>query len=88
MKKLVIALALSLSTAALAKEVTTTLKVEGWHCGGCSDKTEAELKKVTGVKSVKTDLGKGTTEVTYDDAKVKAEQLEKAVATAGFKLKK
>jgi periplasmic mercuric ion binding protein len=88
MKKLVIACvaALTLSSVALAKEATTTLKVSGWTCGACPSKTESALKKVDGVTSVKTDEKKGTAEVTYDDEKAKVAQLESAVTASGFKV--
>ncbi len=88
MNKLVIAAVLALSSAALAKETTTTLKVSGWSCGACPEKTAEALKKVDGVKTVKTDHDKGTAVVTYDDGKVKVAQLETAVTASGFKVAK
>jgi copper chaperone CopZ len=57
-------------------------------CGACPAKTEQALKKVDGVKSVKTDQSKGIAEVTYDDSKVKVAQLETAVTASGFKVAK
>lgn len=91
MKKLIagIAVAVMLTPmAALAKETTTTMKVSGWSCAGCSAKTEAALKEVSGVKTVKADKAKGTVDVTFDDAKAKPADLEKAVASAGFTVEK
>ncbi len=42
-------LAAGFSTAALAAEKTETIKVSGWHCGGCAARTESALKDVKGV---------------------------------------
>ena len=89
MKKLIaFAFAAGLSTAAFAAEKTDTLKVSGWHCGGCSSKTEAALKDVKGVATVAADKNKNQVTVTYDDTKVKRADLEKAIADAGFEVTK
>lgn len=91
MNKLMLSLAAAatlLPSLALAKDVTATLNVTGWHCAGCSGKTEAALKGVAGVKSAKADHAKGTATVTYDDAKADLAKLEEAVVTAGFTVKK
>ncbi|HEX9573205.1 MAG TPA: heavy-metal-associated domain-containing protein [Myxococcales bacterium] len=89
MKKLfAFALAAGLSGAALAAEKTETLKVSGWHCGGCSAKTEAALKDVKGVSAAVADKNKNEVKVTYDDAKAKRADLEKAIADSGFTVDK
>ena len=72
----------------MAKDVTTTLQVSGWHCGNCSAATEGALKKVPGVKSARSDLAAGTVEVTYDDAQARLADLEKAVERVGYKVGK
>ena len=86
MKKLIVGLvaASALVTAAVAAEKTETLKVSGWHCGGCAARTEAVLKDVKGVSAVASDKTKHEVKVTYDDAKVKRPDLEKAIAASGF----
>jgi copper chaperone CopZ len=61
-----------------------TLRVSGWSCEGCTSHTEGELKKLTGVQSVETDLKAGTALVTYDEAKVSVADLERAIVTAGY----
>jgi len=78
--------ALFLSGEAMAKEVTTSISVSGWHCGGCTAATEASLKKVEGVTAAKANLEAGKVEVTFDDAKAKVADLEKAVEKAGYKV--
>jgi copper chaperone CopZ len=90
MRKLIagIVAAAAFSTAALAGEKTETIKVSGWHCGGCAARTEASLKEVKGVTTVASDKTKKEVTVTYDDAKVKHADLEKAVADSGFSVEK
>jgi len=77
-------LAASLSLGALAAEKTETIKVSGWHCGGCAARTEAALKDVKGVSTVAADKQKKEVTVTYDDSKVKRADLDKAIADSGF----
>ncbi len=86
MKKLIAGslLASALSFGAFAADKTETIKVSGWHCGGCAARTEAALKDVKGVTAVATDKSKNEVKVTYDDAKVKHADLEKAIADSGF----
>lgn len=81
-------LAAGLATAAFAGEKTETIKVSGWHCGGCAARTESALKDVKGVQSVSSDKAKQEVVVKYDDAKVKRADLEKAIADSGFMVAK
>ena len=77
-----------LSLGALAAEKTETIKVSGWHCGGCAARTEAALKDVKGVSTVAADKAKKSVTVTYDDAKVARADLDKAIADSGFEVAK
>ena len=90
MKKLITGtlLASVLSFAAFAAEKTDTIKVSGWHCGGCAARTEAALKDVKGVTTVSSDKKKHEVKVTYDDSKVKRADLDKAIADSGFSTEK
>jgi len=90
MKKLLAGslLASLLSFGAFAAEKTETIKVSGWHCGGCAARTEAALKHVKGVTAVASDKNKKEVKVTYDDAKVRRADLEKAIADSGFSAEK
>ncbi|TMA18917.1 MAG: mercuric transport protein periplasmic component [Deltaproteobacteria bacterium] len=81
-------LASLLSFGAFAAEKTDTIKVSGWHCGGCAARTEAALKDVKGVTGVAADKNKREVKVTYDDAKVKRADLDKAIAQSGFSAEK
>ncbi len=76
------------STMAHAAETTQTIKVSGWHCGGCSASTEQALKKLEGVKSVTSDFEKGTASVTFDDSRIKLSDLERAITESGYKVKR
>jgi Cu+-exporting ATPase len=90
MKKIIAGslLASALSFGAVAAEKTDTIKVSGWHCGGCAARTEAALKDVKGVTAVASDKTKHEVKVTYDDSKVKRADLEKAIADSGFSAEK
>jgi copper chaperone CopZ len=77
-------LSVGIATAAFAGEKTETIKVSGWHCGGCAARTESALKDVKGVQSVSSDKEKKEVVVKYDDAKVKHADLEKAITDSGF----
>jgi len=90
MSKLIagLALAVSISSAAFAAEKTETIKITGWHCGGCAARTEAALKEVKGVSVVSADKAKKQVTVTYDDSTAKHADLEKAIADSGFGIAK
>lgn len=77
-------LAATVSTSAFAAEKTESIKVSGWHCGGCAAKTESALKDLKGVTVASADKKTQRVTVTYDDAKVKHADLAKAIADAGF----
>jgi len=88
MRTLLAASLLTFSLAAAAAEKTETIKVSGWHCGGCAARTESALKDVKGVSTVATDKHKQEVTVTYDDSKVKRADLDKAIADSGFEAAK
>ena len=79
-----VAVAALAGSAAFAAEKTETLKVSGWHCGGCAARTESALKDLKGVTTAAADKHKKEVTVTYDDAKVKHADLEKAITESGF----
>ena len=87
-KALVFAIALGFSSAVLAAAKTETIKVSGWKCEKCPAKTEAKLKQLNGVESASADREKSQVVVKYDDSKVKAADLDKAVADSGFAVSK
>lgn len=77
-------LALFVAGPALAGSQTATLSVPTMSCASCPVTIKAALSKVSGVTSVKSDLGKRQTTVVYDDAKVDVAALLKATENAGF----
>jgi len=79
---------LGLATAAGAAEKTETVKVDGWHSSGDAYKTEQALRSLKGVVRAAADRGKGEVTVTYDDAATNRSAIEKAVAGAGYAVKK
>jgi copper chaperone CopZ len=84
MKKLstlAFAAVLALSGTAFAKETSTTLKVSGWSCGGCANKTAKAVKKVSGVKEAKSDKATNSITVTYDDALTTVAAIETAITS-------
>lgn len=84
------ALAATLFAAApaLAKEATTTLKVSGWHCQSCADKTSHALKGVKGVKEAKATKKSDSVTVTFDDEQTTNGALEEAIAALKYKVVK
>jgi periplasmic mercuric ion binding protein len=81
-------LSLGLVASAQAAEKTETLKVDGWHSSGDAYKTEQAVRSVKGVMRASADKGKGEVTVTYDDAHTSRAAIEKAVAGAGYSVKK
>jgi copper chaperone CopZ len=75
----------SLATVALAADTTTTFKVTGMYCSACQTKIQHALQKTDGVRDANVDLDKGSATVTYDDAKVKADQIVKIIEKEGYK---
>ena len=87
----VLAGAVLFSGAAFAKEVTQTLEMSGWHCGGCGNKTASAIMKLKETKndaslSATADAKTNSITVTYDDAKVTKADIEEAVKTTKYKI--
>ena len=78
-------LALLLVGTALAADQTTKFKVTGMYCDACQTKIQHALSKTDGVKSATVDLNSGSATVTFDDAKVKPEQIIKIIEKQGYK---
>jgi len=83
---LLIAIAtVSLASVALAADTTTTFKVTGMYCSACETKIQHALTKTDGVQNATVSLDKGSATVTYDDAKVKPDQIVKVIEKEGYK---
>lgn len=64
--------------------MTTTLKVSGMHCNGCSSTLEKMLNKRAGVISAKVSLEDAAAQVEYDEGKVDLAGLREVVENCGF----
>ncbi len=62
----------------------TTFNVPDMSCGHCKAAVEGELNRLSGVEGSLADVERGTVEVTYDEGKVTAEDLKRAIEEAGY----
>jgi mercuric ion binding protein len=76
---------LLLAGTAIAKDVTTQIKVSGMTCQACAVSVQKSLEKTKGVKHADVNSDKGVASVTYDDAQVNEQQLRDAIDKTGFK---
>lgn len=60
-----------------------TLEVEGMHCGMCETHVNDVVRRVEGVKKVKSSHAKGRTEVIADDS-VNTALIKEAIAKQGY----
>src|SRR5262249_27690780 len=65
--------------------VTTTLAVEGMHCGGCMRKVETALAGVRGVVTARANLSAARALVVHEATEVSSADLVEALRGAGFK---
>ena len=70
---------------ALAADQTAKFNVTGMYCDACQTKIQQALNKTDGVKNAKVDLNADSAVVTFDDAKVKPEQIIKIIEKEGYK---
>src|SRR3989339_1762596 len=61
----------------------SNLKIEGMHCASCAVSIERSLQKQDGVKSATVNYAMGKAYIEYDEKKVKVEDIDKAVMSAG-----
>ncbi|MCI0417769.1 MAG: cation transporter [Acidobacteria bacterium] len=69
---------------AMAKEVTTEIKVKGMTCGSCVVSVKKALTQTKGVKSAEVSLEKAQATVVYEDTQVNEQQLRDAINKTGF----
>ncbi|MFP4551579.1 MAG: heavy metal translocating P-type ATPase, partial [Spirochaetales bacterium] len=75
----------SATTATVAPaELVTTLDIEGMHCASCSSAVERALQKAPGVEYAAVNLATETAQIRYKDGTTSAEELAKAVESAGY----
>lgn len=70
--------------ATAAPQRAVTLEVRNMTCALCPITVRKSLEQVSGVVTVRVDLGKKTATVTYDPEKVGPDALTRATANAGY----
>jgi copper chaperone len=63
-----------------------TMKIEGMSCQHCVMRVKKAVEGLPGVLNA--EVGIGTARITYDEARVKEQDLEHAVEQAGYKVTK
>ena len=63
-----------------------SLKIEGMSCQHCVMRVKKAVDLLPGVSQA--EGGVGTAEITYDESKIKEQDLEQAVEKAGYKVRK
>lgn len=59
-------------------------KITGMHCGACATGISMVWQNLPGVADAKVDLASNLGEVDYDEAKLKPEDFDKAIADMGY----
>ena len=62
------------------------LTIEGMSCQHCVMRVKKALEQVPGVSG--SEVNVGTAKVTYDESRVRIEDVERAVDNAGYKVRK
>ena len=62
----------------------TILKIEGMSCQHCVMRVNKAVSSLAGVKETQVDVG--SARVSYDETRLKKEDLKKAVEEAGYKV--
>lgn len=60
------------------------LDIKGMHCSSCAMDIDFDLEDLEGVKSAKTSYAKQSTEIEFDEDKVRPEQILKQVKETGY----
>ncbi len=63
-----------------------SVTVSGMSCEHCVKRVSKALAEIDGVTRVDVNLATGLAQVTYDDAKVRPDQLSAAVVEAGYEV--
>lgn len=61
-----------------------TFKVEGMSCQHCVNRVQKALQGLTGIESLEVQIG--LVQVSFDENKVRKEEIEKAIVGAGYKV--
>lgn len=58
--------------------------IKKMKCAGCANKITATLEQLAGVKKIDIKLAEQTVNVSFDDQKIKAQQIEEALSHVGY----
>ncbi len=61
------------------------INIEGMHCGACATGIQMLVSGMEGVKSIFVDYDKKSGDIEFDSAKVKTEEIFKAIEELGYK---
>lgn len=61
-----------------------SLKIEGMHCEGCSNRLTRVLKNLDGVNSANVSLENKEADIEYDENTLNIEEIKEAISDAGF----
>lgn len=84
MKKILLAVLITLTTPSWAASETVTLSVPGMDCPVCPITVKKALVKVPGVSRAEVDFDKRQAIVTFDNAKASVDSLMRATKDAGY----
>lgn len=65
--------------------IKVKLNIEGMHCGSCATGIQMLLKDLEGVTSVSASFEDKGGEVEFDEARIKLEDILKAIEELGYK---
>ncbi|MBP3950288.1 copper chaperone CopZ [Bacillus suaedae] len=63
---------------------SVSINVQGMSCGHCVSAVEGSVSKLSGVSSVKVDLGANLVEVTFDKEAVSLEKIKAEIEEQGY----
>lgn len=63
---------------------TTTIKIQGMHCGGCAQRVKRVLEREPGVREAAVTFEAGEARVKYDEQAVTTDQLRCLIERAGY----
>ena len=65
------------------KEIT--LKIEGMHCTGCSNRLEKVLNNTDGIEKAEVNFEQKEATITYNESQTNIDKIKEAIQDAGFR---
>lgn len=66
------------------KPTTITLEITGMHCSSCAINIDFELEDIDGVTDARTDYARQKSVITFDEQKVKPDQMIAIITKLGY----